>query len=378
MLVYIEGLIRESLARCRALKNKFPGGQDNSIYFEQLVTKATSEIDHMISELEELLVDPTYFIIGNTRAKFFEVKLIIGDLQILENVIVAAIDRKNKHDDEMNEFVRLICKEINYPIQCPTVSCLSQRYYSIYPHYNLLCIPLLEGEFLLHLPDLYHELGHPLMSLDNPRLNKIQYELGMFNRTVKKSFDDEIYRLDLNQPNSINQDLLYVWRDCWIKKWSEEFFCDMFATYTLGPAYVWSNLHMCAKMDWEVHKIPIAKTSSHPPSASRTKAMFYALDKIGFEKERQDIEKRWEEFVGVIDNKAIPEYDLAIQDSLLSELSDRALEGVTNIGCNLASNNSDAHVIKSLNECWKKFWLDPTSFADIQENLSINLLSEIR
>ncbi len=45
----------------------------------------------------------------------------------------------------------------------PVVTPLSQSYFQTYPRFNLMLAPLGEGHFLLHLPDMYHELAHPLL-----------------------------------------------------------------------------------------------------------------------------------------------------------------------------------------------------------------------
>lgn len=164
--------------------------------------------------------------------------------------------------------------------------------------------------------------------------------------------------------NATNLKMHYVWRDSWIDKWSEEFFCDLFATLTLGPAFVWSNLHMCVKMDWNLYQIPRFAKTSHPPSAARMQAMFHALDLIGFDAERKKIEKQWNEFIKVIDTRPDQEYHIALPDKFLRLSASYALEGVKALKCKLASDNMDALIIKTLNDAWDGFWKNPLEFSD--------------
>ncbi|MEQ8906029.1 hypothetical protein [Ekhidna sp.] len=370
MVDYIDGAIMENIQKSRVLKSKFPSAKKSSLYFESLVSKATLEIESTIQDLVGLLHDQDYSKPANLRRKFSKFKAILSKLHVLENVIVAAISRRHDDDDFANKLMREICSEIEYPTQTPVVSCLSQHYYRILPYYNLVCMPLLESDFLLHLPDLYHEICHPLISVDNPKTEVIKSSRGKLNRDVKRHFNVEIGRLQKNQfDNSEFLRTYYVWRDSWIDKWSEELFCDLFATLTLGPAYVWSNLHMCAKMDWNLFKIPLLQKSSHPPAGARMQAMFYGLDLIGFNEERKKISIKWEEFIQVIGAAPEPEYHIALPDSFLKKSAEYALEGVKGLGCTLASENQDAIIIKTLNEAWKSFWRSPMGFVDTEERI---------
>src|ERR1700676_1487870 len=159
---YINGAIKEAIWKGRALMAKIPGARNLGRYFTSLATVANREIDQLITELDYLYSDPDYNDVINIREKFSRFKQLSGRLSDIENVVIAAMSRKAQDDEYVNELVYEICREINYPLQNPVASCLSQKYYHIYPDYNLICIPLLESEFVLHIPDIYHELGHPL------------------------------------------------------------------------------------------------------------------------------------------------------------------------------------------------------------------------
>ncbi|MBB6324471.1 hypothetical protein FHS59_000086 [Algoriphagus iocasae] len=371
---YVDAAILESIQKSRVLKSKFPRAKDSSLYFDPLISKATVEIDLMIERLADLLYDQDYSQPQNLKEKFGKFKSILSELHVLENIIVAAISRKHDDDEYVNKLVRKVCSEIEYPVQPPVVSCLSQHYYQIFPYYNFMCMPLLEADFLLHLPDLYHELCHPLISVDNPTTEPLRISMGKLNRDIKKYFNQEITRLSLNKFGENNQiQSFYVWRDSWIESWSEEFFCDLFATYTLGPAFVWSNLHMCAKMDWNLFGIPYFQKTSHPPAGARMQAMFHALDLTGFSQEKKVIEKEWNSFIKVLDVTPETEYHIALPDQFLQNAATYSLEGIQVLGCKIASDNPETLVIDTLNSAWHEFWKNPGGFT-VEEQKMVKLL----
>ncbi len=364
MRSYINGAIREAIAKGRVLMSKIPGARELGIYFPSLATIANREIERIVSELDYLYNDDDYNDPKSIRQKFSKFKQLSGRLSDIENVVIAAMSRKAADDEFVNKLVYQICQEINYPLQTPVASCLSQKYYHIYPDYNLICIPLLESEFVLHIPDIYHELGHPLLYLENPKLEAMQNNLGLFNVEVRKYFDDEIKRRELNKTNLSEFDAIHVWKESWLEKWSVELFCDLFATFTLGPAYIWSNIHMCTKMSWEVYKIPTFQKSSHPPGEARMKAILYGLDLIGFKDVKREIQEKWEEFKVIVDHKKPSGFPVAVPDKLLKLAAEFCLVGTKQIGCDIITPESEGKVCELLNNSWKQFWVDPENFYE--------------
>jgi hypothetical protein len=183
---YINGAIREAIGKGKALMSKIPGSRKLGTHFASLANFANAEIGVIIDALDSLLGDPDYSDPKNLKSKFSRFKQLSGILSNIENIVIAAMSRKSDDDDFVNKLVQEICKEINYPLPPPVASCLSQKYYHIYPYYGLICIPLLESEFVLHIPDLYHELGHPLIEQSNPKVEAFQQNLGYFNLRVQK------------------------------------------------------------------------------------------------------------------------------------------------------------------------------------------------
>jgi len=364
MVNYINGAIREAIGKGKALMSKIPGSRTLGMHFASLANFANTEIGVIIDALDQLLGSSDYSDPKNLRAKYSRFKQLSGMLSNIENIVIAAMSRKSDDDDFVNKLVQEICMEINYPLPPPVASCLSQKYYHIYPYYGLICIPLLESEFVLHIPDLYHELGHPLIERDNPKVEAFQNNLGYFNLMVKKHFDEEIKRREINKLDIGEYDPIYIYKDSWLQKWSVEFFCDLFATYTLGPAYLWSNLHMCTKMSWDVCKTPTHEISTHPAGDARMRCCLIALEVNGFKEDANEIRLKWEEFMQIIGQKRADEYTIAFPEKILRGAAEFCLTGLKQIDCQLATNDTTDKVNRLLNDSWKQFWEDPQSFYE--------------
>ena len=109
----------------------------------------------------------------HTRLRQF--KRAVADLDHIETRAIAVLNRAQSDDHHVNRLLYRICQEIRYPLVTPTVTTLSTGYFYIDTKLNLMFIPPAEGSFLLHLPDLYHELGHPLLThQDHPVLDRLR------------------------------------------------------------------------------------------------------------------------------------------------------------------------------------------------------------
>lgn len=376
MVNYIDGAIREAVGRGRALMSKIPGSRKLGSHFSSLANFANNEIGEIIDALDRLYGDAGYNDPKNLKIKFSRFKMLSGMLAKIENVVIAAMSRKSEDDDYVNKLVKEICNEINYPLPSPVASCLSQKYYHIYPEYGLICIPLLESEFVLHIPDLYHELGHPLIELDNPKVAKFRNNLGYFNLGVKQHFEKEISRREMNKISEDIHDPIYIYKDSWLQKWSVEIFCDLFATYTLGPAYLWSNLHMCSKMSWEVCKTPTHEISSHPAGDARMRCCLIALEQIGFKDDSNEIKTKWNEFVQIVGQTRTEDYFIAYPEVILKSAAEFCLVGIKEIGCEIVTPITTDRVNRLLNDSWKQFWKDPKKFIE-WERTAIDTFKEI-
>lgn len=356
---YLEGLIIEQISRVDSLKMRLEKplkiselavlkDRINSILDEQMVN-----LSKLLSELQERGVGTNNDILRQTRS-------IVRQIIEVETYGIAALEYQNEESEFLNKLAFKIHQEINFPLTSPSVCCISTNYYFTVPFANIIFVPLLESEYLLHLSDLYHEIGHLVVRHKNqsPRLN-----------AVKKSFEEaftkitEYYVSLINEktreksPDEIPRTIRYL-HEQW-KSWLVEFFCDLFAAYTLGPAYVWSHLHLSAKISDDIYQLSIILDQSHPADEARMRMLQHGLTNTKFSKELGVINTEWEKLKSFW-AEPTPEYQYAYPDELLKEISEIFLKGIHDSGFNVMapekiSEEKDT-VRTTLNESWNKFW----------------------
>ena len=357
---YLEAIITETIERAKRLKTRLP--TPPPIHFQVLAQTCLMLIDKHISFLNLLYSAPEYQVNLNQSNRLRVLKTIVKDLDIIENVAVSAISRLHKDDTKINKVVQQICKEIDYPIPVPpTASALSTNYYQIYPQFNLLCVPLLECDFLLHLPDLYHELAHPLFWTENDsRIGPFQDRAKEFYDIVSEYFDR--VTLEDQRNNRGNMVVNYnVWKSNWAN-WRIEFFCDIFGVCTAGPAYGWAHLHLTTKRGSNPFQVPLYSKSTHPNDEARMQVILNVLEYMHLTDAKESIEKRWKEMQGITAGQKNSLYDFAYPADLLKECAFHGFRAVGDIQCNIAPNQTGV-IFRTLNEAWDQYWADPTSFS---------------
>lgn len=170
---YFTATIGQLIERARILRTKIP--RDLPRDYDTLAQTCQERLKEYLERLRSLLDDPMFLLPRYQPERLRMFKRIVGDLDIIETVGITALDRAKDADHKLNLLLERITKEIRYPLVTPVVTTLSQQYFCIVTDLNLLCVPLVEGHFLLHLPDLYHELAHPLLvELDDPLVEPFQ------------------------------------------------------------------------------------------------------------------------------------------------------------------------------------------------------------
>ncbi len=146
------------------------------------------------------------------------------------------------------------------------------------------------------------------------------------------------------------------------KDWIEEFFCDLFALYTLGPAYAWSHLHLTTKKSNDIYELHILQKQTHPSDESRMRILMHALRNLGFAREADEIQSRWFQVALFWGNNTVAEYQYAFPDEVLGEIAELVLDAMRAAGFSLASseilsrNGQETEIRIVLNRAWQKFW----------------------
>lgn len=358
---YIVGVTTQLERRVRELKLQIPRELPRD--YDTLAQKCRDRLSAVTTQLKSLR-NPEFARPENQPERIRRLKRAVSDLDILETAGIAALSRARADDHQLNILLERIAREIRYPLVTPVVTTLSQQYFHIYPDLNLLCVPLIEGRFLLHLPDLYHELAHPLLAVrDEPQVEPFQKALDRALRETLTYLQGERAKASRrNGPASFGY-MIDLWESMWVRSWLVEFFCDLFAVVTLGPAFAWSHLHLATMRGGNPFEVPTARWASHPADAARMSTMLLALDEAGYTAAATEIRSKWEECVTHFGFTAEPEYQRCYPDALLRSLVREAELGIEQMSCRVATPACADLVHQALNGAWAEFWKSPAGYA---------------
>lgn len=374
---YFQGAVAQLMERGRHLLAIIPKGLSRE--FHLLEQTSRKRIGEELDKLRALLEDPQMRLPALQPERLRRFRRAVRDLDFLGNVCVAALQRSDPPDVDLNRIIDRIRMEIGYPLLPPVVTPLSQTYFHIYPEYNLLRVPLVEGNFLLHLPDLYHELSHPLIAeRHDPRVKPFQGRLSRVLDNVFSYFKDQLQTEGRKQGRSPELYVFYLdkWLKGWYAGWAIELVCDLLAVLTLGPAFAWAHLHLYATRGMNPYLAPtIEGLGDHPADAARMTAILTGLRLTGFTREAGEIERRWNELLLISGAEPEPEYHRCFPKFLLENLAQEAHKGVAAMGCRIVTPDTKDLVHSTLNDAWGEFWRDPDDFPS-WEKIAIKTLRE--
>lgn len=363
MNTYFNASIRQHVQRGEHLLGCIPKPTQLPLELHPLIQTTTYQISTMLRELEALLNEPKMQLPEYQPERLRRFRRAVQQMSLVENTCIAALTRRNEDDGFLTGLVAEMCKEISYPLLSPIVTSLSQQYFYIYSNFNLLFVPLGEGAFLLHLPDLYHELAHPLITTQyNQHLKGFQASLIEALTLVFAYIAEERSKEQRGRGPQQFIQYLAIWEESWLD-WMIEFFCDLFAIYTLGPAFAWSHLHLCAKDNEPPFRVPLKTASTHPANHARMRAMIYGLELSDFTGEAVQIEQAWNALISLTNTTVDPEYQRCFPDDLLARIAQKAYEGVHASGFGLVTPEALPPVCQVLNRAWDIFWQSPERYV---------------
>jgi hypothetical protein len=361
---YIHGVTSQLERRVRELRLRIPRKLPRD--YDALAEKCRGSLNGVLDDLR--VVRDEYGEPESQAARIRHLRRTVSDLCELETIAIAALDRAREDDHQLNELLHRITREIEYPLVTPVVTTLSSEYFHIYPGFNLLAVPLSEGSFLLHLPDLYHELAHPLLCVrDEPLVDAFQHAKNACLAGVLDYLRDERAKAERRRSPESFKYQIRLWELAWIRSWLDEILCDLFAVYTLGPAFVWSHLHLSAIRGQEPFEVPAFRLTSHPADDARMRAMLNGLSLSGYADTAGRIEEAWRRFLSHCGAHAEPEYQRCYPAKVLGCIARIARGGVEGMGCRMATPQTDDPVHACLSDAWVEFWRDPSAYARWEE-----------
>ncbi len=356
---YLEGLIIEQINRVDSLKKRL----EKPLQYAELAVlkdRINNILDEQGIKLSKLLMEIQVGEQTSSNETLRRTRSIVRQITEVETYGIAALEYQNKESEFLNKLTFKIHQEIDFPLTSPSVCCISTNYYFTVPFANIIFVPLLESEYLLHLSDLYHEIGHLVVREreKSPTLNAIKDSFDQAFTKITEYYVELINEKTRERsPEEIPHTIRYI-HEQW-KSWLVEFFCDLFAAYTLGPAYVWSHLHLSTKTSPDIYQISIVLDQSHPADEARMKMLLYGLQNTKFYKELDVITSEWKKLKNFWSEPS-PEYQYAYPDELLKEITEIFLKGMQESGFNIMTpekmKQEKDTVRITLNESWDKFW----------------------
>ena len=356
---YIDGTLGELERRARVLRAKIP--RNLPTYYAALVKSCNDRLDGLLSVLRDLRDSPEWQDENLRADRQRRLRRIVTALDRLETGGITALCRANEDDHFFNGLLERLRREIKYPGELPTVSSLSQGYFYVDTDLNLMSVPLAERHFLLHLPDLYHELAHPfLVARDDPVLEPLQGKMLESAAVAMEHFHTLARQREGGRATEQEKVRLRTWEFYWGKYWIFEFYCDLFAIYTLGPAFAWSHVHLSAKRGANPYDYLMEQ---HPADAARMSVLLIGLRKIGYADEAERIAEVWKSVIGSSSYKPPSDFRTCYPQDVLGEIANQGLEGVREIGCRIAHAECNDEIHTLLNEAWERFWDNPREYA---------------
>ncbi len=351
---YLDGAEADLLRRGQSLLNKIPRNQPRE--FHLLTQRCRDKLKGCLDALQTLKTLP-----AAERFRWFQ--RIVSEIDFLEINGFAALNRFTDDDRYLNALLKAITDEIDYPLLPPVVTSLSHGYFYIWPGLSLMCVPLGEADSLLHLPDLYHELAHPLIDERyEPRIQPFRQGLVHGLAAVYEYISAEQEREQGSRGPQSFKHYLGTWWQSWNKSWLVEFYCDLFATYTLGPAYAWSNLHLCAKRGGDPFEVPRYVATSHPADNARMMVILDALRFAGFVDQSNQIESNWQQLVSTAGYEQQAEYRRCYDPDVLKKLAQISYLAIQKMNCRLATTGTSGTIHVALNDAWQEFWGNPRGY----------------
>jgi hypothetical protein len=368
---YLSALVSEQVNRIVRLKSMIPLPA-KSPYSNQLAERCARLLDEKATELKSLMGQLT----GSNsdfRRIHRKIRMIVKDISVVEYYGISSLQYQSSEVDFLNAIVFKVSDEISLPITPPSVSCLSTDYFYFEPMTRVIYLPLAESDFLLHMPDIYHEIGHSVLIASSedfpaPRLGLILGGMDLVNSKIGGYFRALILEQSNRAgPREIPLILSRVYNN-W-KGWLSEFLSDLFATFTLGPAFAWAHLHLVAKTAEDIYQTSWLSTESHPANEARMRLMLHGLRLTGFGREADEILTRWREMTTGLDQPDAY-YSHAYPDSLLEEIARTFLAALKAAGIVIASpemlrDPDESETVRVLlNKAWAVFWSPESDYRN--------------
>ena len=320
-----------------------------------VLTEQRAKLADILDAIELKLTNPTLSDPNYADSHLADYRIWVRYVNDVETIFLPLCDLWDEDAEEMQGVLSGVCDESRLPadVRRPVIALYGSEY-QVGLITGIIYAPRMERHFLLHLPDLYHELGH-LIVIKHWEVLWVQIA-----RAIANHFDPLIQRgravSDPMWHDGTYQTSLDRWRD----KWIVEFTCDIIGTLLCGPAYAWAHLHLCASHDMSVYQ----GGETHPADHARFQLIAAALDHLGEAEQREHFSEKWESFTSTLNQPIPAAFATSYPSTLLGLLVRDVHDGLVTLGMRIydAAAPEAAPTAALLNQAWAAFWDNPQGY----------------
>lgn len=382
---YMKCLIREQIDRAQSLKDAIPGhpGHESLERLAAVCRDTLEEQLRLLGQADALLDGGD----GARNAEALEaVKHCTRAISGIEGFGMPPLHCRSEQAMFLNDVLSAMHAEAGLPFPCPAASCTSNDYYFTHPSTNTVHAPFLEAEFLLHMPDFYHELGHLLLA--RSRQAGLRPVLACMVDAI--GYIDGYYQKHAGRAGQVSasapmQDgVRWMWSR-WKRRWIQEAFCDLFALFAAGPAYAYSNLHLVSKMNADMYELNLLSNQDHPSGEAKMRLLDAGMRILGQRREAERVKEEWDKIAQFCGDPS-PSYAYAFPSGLLRDIAASVLPAFGQSGLRGYADGKagpggagEATVAAILNDAWRGFWHDEgCGFRDLEKALISKLGGMVR
>jgi hypothetical protein len=371
---FLRGLLQDLQRRCVLLRDRL-AALDADADVRDHALSAYADVERLRRATDQLLADPglgTPALLPNHLQLY---KRLHEGVDFVESYPLPFVERYSERDRRLTHLCQRLAVQIQWPLPTPLIGAFSTQYYWTFAPFSVICVPAVESETLLGLPDLCHELGHLLLTRYEGELvgdfvtELAQYIAGLQRRAVTQQLPPDYRRL--------YDHLFAAWRDAWL--W--EFVSDMVATYLVGPAFAWQHLRLCAAGSRSVHYPALGESAEHPADEARLRGVLAALQEMRAVPGAQRVNALWTSYLAIDGIVEPPEYAVCYPQVLIDSLARRVIEGCRTLDLvrfdHAPQSARDTAITVLFQDAWERFLADPVAFASWEDGRLIDLWSEL-
>lgn len=361
---FFSGQVHLLLKRCRTLIERLNSTQNLPSELQTYVSDIDAILNKIVVAIEKLINDPDFGAAPLLVNQFDIYKRLSELVNTFEWHPIALLDHYNERDRYFYRLAKLFCEQIQYPYQSPLMNAHSNEYFSSLPPTNMVSVPLCEDRHLLSLPDFVHELGHIVHSRIWKKF------LAEFTPHLNRYITDQKVKIANQASSTVYQDKFDLLEQVWAQRYVVEFFCDVFATYLVGPAYGWSHLRLVLSSQSELYHPSFGEAETHPADEARMRIILATLEEMGDDTSARAIREKWTDFTSIVIDKPDGEYHFCYPDDILQVLIHQVVEECREIDLIpfFDQPKEENNLPSLMREAWDHFHSDPKNYPEWEVN----------